>query len=402
METKLHPDWLNWPQTRALSAAFAAREAPLRFVGGGVRDGLLGRPVKDVDAATPLLPDAVIALLEAAGIAAVPTGIDHGTVTAVIDKKHFEITTLRRDVATDGRHAQVAFTDDWQLDAARRDFTMNALYLSPLSELFDYFGGTQDAKAGRVRFIGEATARIKEDYLRILRFFRFTAWYGKEQPDKEALAACAAHAAHIAGLSGERIRSEMLKLFSAPRPSATIELMQGEVLRHTFGFTVHNTGNLERLERIEAALSLSPDPLLRLALLLPSLASLEHLADKWRLSNDMRDRLKMLLEYAPRLKAAMTLAEQKSLLRKLGAPAFQSLALLRWAQESESADVWKRIHALAKEWAIPEFPLGGKDLQAIGIAEGRQMGQLLRSLEAAWEESDYRLGKEELLGRAKP
>ena len=175
--------WLHWPQTKRLVAAFAPYPQTLRFVGGAVRDSLLGREVKDVDAATTLLPEAVMALLEKAKIAAIPTGIDHGTVTAVIDGKHFEITTLRKDLACDGRHADVAFTDNWRDDAQRRDFTMNAMYLSPEGELFDYFDGETDARAGKVRFIGDAGARIAEDYLRILRFFRFFAHYGVGAPD---------------------------------------------------------------------------------------------------------------------------------------------------------------------------------------------------------------------------
>ena len=174
------------------------------------------KSVQDVDAATTLLPQATMALLEKAGIRAIPTGIAHGTVTAVIDGKHIEITTLRRDVATDGRHAEVAFTDDWEEDASRRDFTLNALYLSPSGELFDYFGGQADAKAGHVRFIGDPAARIAEDYLRILRFFRFHAHYGKSAPDAIALKACAHAAGHIESLSGERIQHELLKLLAAP------------------------------------------------------------------------------------------------------------------------------------------------------------------------------------------
>ena len=202
----MSPAWLEWPETQSLVRAFAAKNTELRFVGGAVRDALAGRATSDVDVATPALPEAVMELLAAANIQAIPTGIKHGTVTAVLDKKHFEITTLRKDVSTDGRHAEVAYTDDWKADAARRDFTMNALYLSPAGELFDYFEGEKDAMAGRVRFIGGADARIKEDYLRILRFFRFYAWMGKGEADADALAACAANAPKIATLSGERIR----------------------------------------------------------------------------------------------------------------------------------------------------------------------------------------------------
>src|SRR5579872_7361897 len=212
MSETLSPPWLKWPETQALIKAFADAKAPIRFVGGCVRDALLGRAVQDVDVATPLRPEATMALLQKAGIKAIPTGIDHGTATAVIHGKHFEITTLRKDVSTDGRHATVAYTDDWKEDAARRDFTINALYLSPDGELFDYFNGARDAKEGHVRFIGNAGERIREDYLRILRFFRFYAWYGKTEPDKEALTACTEAANNIGTLSGERVQQEMLKL----------------------------------------------------------------------------------------------------------------------------------------------------------------------------------------------
>jgi poly(A) polymerase len=190
--------WRHWPETQKLVTAFSSYPHAVRFVGGAVRDTLLDRLVQDIDVATTLLPEATMSVLQQAGIHVVPTGIQHGTVTAVIDGRHFEITTLRKDVACDGRHAEVAFTDNWQEDASRRDFTMNAMYMSTEGELFDYFSGQEDAKAGRVRFIGDANTRISEDYLRILRFFRFYAHYGREAPNYEALVACAANVSHLA------------------------------------------------------------------------------------------------------------------------------------------------------------------------------------------------------------
>jgi poly(A) polymerase len=220
------PSWLQQSPVRALIAAFAAVGSPLRFVGGCVRDSLLDRPVKDIDAATPAIPPQVITLLEKSGIKAIPTGIAHGTVTAVIENKHVEITTLRRDAQCDGRHASVEFSDDWREDAARRDFTMNALYLSPQGELFDYFGGLDDARHGRVRFIGEPASRIREDGLRVLRFFRFYAWFGRGAPDAAALEACVAERGMIKRLSGERIQKEMLTLLAAPGPVPALRAMQ--------------------------------------------------------------------------------------------------------------------------------------------------------------------------------
>jgi poly(A) polymerase len=221
--------WLNDAKTRTLLAAFG--DVPLRFVGGCVRDAVMGRNVGDIDCATPAKPEEVVALLEAADIKAVPTGLAHGTITAVIDSKPFEITTLRKDVACDGRHAEVEYTDDWQQDALRRDFTMNALYCDAHGEVFDYTDGVDAARAGRIQFIGDAEARIREDGLRILRFFRFFATHGLGAPDTTALKACAAHKAMLADLSGERIQQEMLKLCAAESPYAALEAMQqGDVL----------------------------------------------------------------------------------------------------------------------------------------------------------------------------
>ena len=397
----MSPAWLEWPETQSLVRAFAAKNTELRFVGGAVRDALAGRATSDVDVATPALPEAVMELLAAANIQAIPTGIKHGTVTAVLDKKHFEITTLRKDVSTDGRHAEVAYTDDWKADAARRDFTMNALYLSPAGELFDYFEGEKDAMAGRVRFIGGADARIKEDYLRILRFFRFYAWMGKGEADADALAACAANAPKIATLSGERIRQEMMKLLAAPVASAALMLMKKDVLRHVFGFPVHHIDPLSALEKIESEQHLSVDPLLRLALLLPSPSALDHLSGKWKLSNETDRKLALWFASMGTLKPAGLLQAQKRLLRKIGATAFKEVVLLRWAQEPRHAESWQAMRTLADEWLPPEFPLTGADLKAIGIEEGKGMGDLLRELEEEWEQSDYKLSREELLISAK-
>ena len=213
------------PATRAVTEALSAEGATVRFVGGCVRDAVLGRDAKDVDIATPDPPETVIALLEAAGLKAVPTGIAHGTVTAVADGTPFEVTTLRHDVETDGRHAKVAFTDDWVADAARRDFTLNALYCDADGALYDPVGGIEDARRGRVRFVGDARARIEEDALRLLRFFRFHAHYGRGEADATALAACRELAPLLANLSGERLRDETLKLLAAPESAPVVALM---------------------------------------------------------------------------------------------------------------------------------------------------------------------------------
>lgn len=406
MKNKLAPEWMKWQQTQALIAAFAKDE--LRFVGGCVRDALLLRTVTDVDAATPLKPDAVMALLANAKIKAVPTGLDHGTVTAVIDGKHFEITTLRRDVATDGRHAEVAHTDDWKEDAERRDFTMNALYLSPAGELFDYFDGVADARAGRVRFIGKADARIAEDYLRILRFFRFFAHYGKGEPDAGALAACALAAGEMKALSGERIQQEMLKLLAARDCHTTIEIMRERgIFAPLFGFSMRDGAILARFDALEKILPLPAFLKLMGFVLSAEVASdvaLDKLSERLKLSNAMSKALRQVFLYYDEVNSNMGEAEQKKLLRSLGAETFRHAVLTQWARGSDSiasSHPFAVMLALADSWQPPLFPVNGDDLLAIGMKPGKEMGALLKKLEDEWEKSGYKLSREELLKKVK-
>jgi len=397
--------WLQWPQTRQLIAAFAPHPNAFRFVGGAVRDTLLSREVTDVDAATTLLPDAVMALLQQTGIRAIPTGIDHGTITAVIDGKHFEITTLRKDVATDGRHAEVAFTDDWKEDAARRDFTMNALYLSPEGELFDYFGGVTDARAGHVRFIGDAAARIAEDYLRVLRFFRFHAHYGKGAPDAAALAACAAAVEHLKGLSGERVQSELFKLFAAPHASQVLLLMQEkDLLPPLLGFDLHGSARFARYEMIEEVMGILLDPCVKLAAFIDTAKSVYEgrmaLVSRLRLSNRQEKILSLIWEYMSSVQPNMLEVQKKRLLRKLGAADFKATVIVRWAISDDAITMlspYAEMIRLADSTKFPPFPVSGDDLIAVGFAPGKKLGEKLRVLEEAWEASDYRLTREQLL-----
>lgn len=395
--------FLRWPETSVLVAAFERAQLPLRFVGGCVRDALLGCEVHDVDAATPARPEHTLQALKDAGLMAIPTGIRHGTVTAVIEGKPFEITTLRKDMATDGRHAQVQFVDDWREDAARRDFTMNAMYLSPGGELFDYFGGRQDAQDGVVKFIGDAARRIEEDYLRILRFFRFHAWYGKRGIDHATAAICHAEAMHIDRLSGERIQREMLKLLSAPDPFPALQAMQGKISQRVFGHAAGLPGrDYAHLLRIEREASLPADPLLRLLLLVEHAAAVEAIIERWRLSNLDARRLRLLFEHRFELRGPKRdIAMQKKLLRAVGSENFKALVLWQWMQEAADVDAspFRAMLALAESWRAPHFPVNGEDLLSRGVPAGKEIGEKLRQLEAQWEASDYALSKEQLLAR---
>ncbi|MGH6904305.1 MAG: CCA tRNA nucleotidyltransferase, partial [Geminicoccaceae bacterium] len=298
--------WLTAPASRAVLAALEAGGRPVRFVGGCVRDGLLGRPDagREIDLATPERPEQVMRLLEAAGLRAIPTGLAHGTVATTAGGRTFEITTLRRDLACDGRHAEVAFTDDFRVDAARRDFTINAMSCDREGRLYDYFEGQADLAAGRVRFVGAAAARIVEDYLRILRFFRFFAHHGRPPADAEALRACRAAAPGLQRLSGERIQAEMRTLLEAGDPLPALRLM---VETGVLGQIIPGPVALERLARL---IELAPesDPLIRLAALLrpppAEPATTDRVALRWRLSNHDGARLLALTAAPlPRLRA---------------------------------------------------------------------------------------------------
>ncbi len=406
---RLNPDWLAWSQTQKLIKAFsdAGKAKELRFVGGAVRDSLLGISVSDVDAGTTLTPQAVTELLQNAGIKAIPTGIKHGTITVVIDRKNFEVTTLRRDTACDGRHAEVEFTDNWQEDAARRDFTMNALYLSADGELFDYFSGVEDAQAGRVRFIGDAHQRITEDYLRILRFFRFFAFYGKNDVDKAALAACTKFAEKIESLSGERIQHEMLKLLAAPAASVALDLMQScGVLKQVFGFDIcfrhpelvegslQNKVKISRIVRNDNNISHIMIALFLLSAEISAADALNILAIRWRLSGDLKKYLLTIITYINDISANIPISRQKHLIRKLGSEIFSDIILLK--QELQPQGNFSAMLALAENWQIPTMPVSGRDLIELGIPEGKILGEKLHKLEKIWEESDYKLTRDEL------
>jgi len=382
--------WLGAPASRKVLAALEAGGRPARFVGGCVRDGLLGLPDAggELDLATPEPPERVIGLLEAAGLPAIPTGLAHGTVTTIADGRRFEITTLRRDVACDGRHAEVAFTDDFRVDAARRDFTINAMSCDGAGRLYDYFGGRGDLAAGRVRFVGDAAARIGEDYLRILRFFRFFARYGREPADAEALAACRAAAPELRRLAGERIQAEMLKLLKAPDPLPALRLMaaSGVLGEVAFGPVA--------LARLADLLAIAPasDALIRLAALLrpPPAApdAAERVAERWRLANRDAERLLALTrEPLPRLRAAP--AARRRDLHRLGGERYADLARIAAADAGRPGAALADALAAAAAWRPQRLPVGGDDLLALGVPAGPRLGALLAALEVWWVERDF-------------
>ena len=384
--------WMTAPATATVLAALTAAGAPVRFVGGCVRDTLLDRPVKDVDLATPDDPDAVSALLAAAGLRAIPTGISHGTVTAVVEGRHFEITTLRHDVETFGRHAKVAYTDDWAADAARRDFTMNAIFCDPDGTLYDPCGGLADLRAGRVRFVGDPDQRIQEDLLRLLRFFRFQAHYGRVPPAAEALAACRALAPRLPELSGERVRTELLRLLEASAPVPVLAMMAEEdVLAHALPEAVR-FDRLARLVGIEAALG-ETDAIRRLAAVIDTdRAGVDGLAVRLRLSNAARKRLAGMTDAAERPHPDMDAPAVRRMLYRRGVSLFRDLLLLAWAGAEAGAEdaAYRRLLAAAADWRPVALPVSGADLRAAGVPTGPEVGRLLAEVESWWIDGDFR------------
>ncbi len=387
----------------ALETAGGAGSA--RFVGGCVRDALLKRPIGDIDIATHLTPDRVIKALTDAGLKAVPTGIEHGTVTAVADHKPYEITTLRRDVETDGRRAVVAFTDDWSKAAARRDFRLNALYLAPDGTLHDPTGGgIADARAGRIVFVGDAQTRIREDYLRILRFFRFYAWFGKGEPDAEGLNACAHLREGVKTLSGERVSKELLKLLSADDPRAAVRLMAASGVFSALLPEAKGLRRFDNLVEIETGMLFEQDADLRLAALLPDdSAAVTAAALRLRLSGALRDRFLAACSDDLRLTSWMSPREMRRAIYRLGAQAFKDRVKLAWAASDRTATYvqWRMLYTYADAWTPPPFPLDGAEVMAAGVPEGPLIGQVRREVETWWIDLDFTDDKLAVLERLK-
>jgi poly(A) polymerase len=377
-------DWLNASGLARVVAALTDGDARPRLVGGAVRDSLLGLPVADIDLATPIIPKDVIIRLEQSGIKAVPTGIDHGTITAVADGKTYEITTLRRDVSTDGRRATVAFSTDWREDAARRDFTFNALYADPVTyQIFDYFGGLDDLAAHYLRFIGDPSQRIAEDHLRILRYFRFLARFGNDSVDADALAACSAAANNLMALSRERIASELMKIMGAANPLFAVSLMIRHAIFATFlpELSAEAVSNLARLMQREKANGVTATPTARLLSLLPNDVQIaDKVAMRLKLSNRMRT------DISARLTASLPGNSRniRALAYYSDIVAARDMALLF----ADDTDVAKCLHAL-HDWHVPVFPFKGGQLIKRGLTAGPLVAQTLQTIEKKWAEGGF-------------
>jgi poly(A) polymerase len=405
-------EWLNDAGLQRLLAALNAYGEEARVAGGAVRNALLGQAVADVDVATTTLPEETVRRAEAAGFKTAPTGIEHGTVTVISAGKGYEVTTLRADVETDGRRAKVAFGRDWKADAERRDFTINALYAEADGTIVDLVGGLADLDSRTLRFIGDAEARIREDYLRILRFFRFFAWYGSGRPDAEGLKACARLKDGLERLSAERVWAELKKLLAAPDPSrALLWMRQAGVLTKVLPESEKwGIDAIHGLVAAERDLGWAADALLRLAAIVPPDAErMTTLAERLKLSNAEAERLK---SWAAAPKLAPTTIESdlgRKLYRSGRQPMLDRLRLLlasaraRAATDNDAlveAGGYSRLLKFAEKWTAPKFPLKGADLQAIGVPPGPEMGKLLKRLEEEWVEADFRLDGGALLERA--
>jgi|TARA_B100001964_G_scaffold111932_1_gene124879 poly(A) polymerase len=391
------------PETRAVIDALSAKGTVVRFVGGCVRNTLLARPVADIDLATPDTPEMVTALLEEAGLRAIPTGIKHGTITAVVESRPFEVTTLRRDVETYGRHAKIAFTDDWEADSMRRDFTINAIYCDPDGTLYDPHGGKVDLCAGRVRFVGNARERIAEDVLRLLRFFRFHAWFGSGGADEEALAACREAAPELERLSVERVWCELKKLLAAPDPASDIQLMkENGILKHVLPEIKTVTGQkspLAALTAIEDELG-EPDPLRRLAVLLSDKRAVgvaKTMAARLKLSNTECDRMIALTGDGYDLGG--NFVRWRRALYTSGPELFHDRVLLAWATDPQGKETYKKMLAEADGWTPPSLPITGTDVIAMGMEPGEAVGKLLSQLEDWWIAEDFQPTRKDCLAK---
>jgi len=411
---KLSPEpWLTDVATTSVMDALCAGNADVRFVGGCVRDAIIKKPVSDIDIGTPEPPDQVIDRLNAAQIKVVPTGIDHGTVTAVCHGKAFEITTLRCDLDTDGRRAVVAYTDDWIVDSSRRDFTFNALSANRDGDVFDYHDGLSDLAHGRVRFVGRADERVEEDYLRILRFFRFFAHYGRHPYNTAAFNACRKHAQHLSKVSAERISHEILKTLIATDPTDAFAMMRDAhvlecVLPEATAFGTLRAASWLAQRGIVID-GLKPDSIRRLGAVISPNADVGAIAKRLKLSNRERKRLVAMTRLAPEMSAISDVKTTHKLIHEHGNDAVADAGILAWAARlaehgrlspDETAARRAQLEA-ASAWTPPAFPIGGDDARALGIAPGPDIGVVLRSVEDWWADGDFQAGRDACLSQLK-
>ncbi len=387
VQTTLTPKWLAEPEVQRIFTALGAPEIDARAVGGAVRDAVMGRDRGDseIDLATPEEPDEVIARLQNANLRVVPTGLSHGTVTAVVGKRTFEITSLRRDTATDGRHAVVEFTEDWHEDARRRDFTFNAMSMERDGTVHDDHGGMEDAKAGRVRFVGATADRIQEDYLRVLRLFRFQALYGRTPIDADILSACRAHAAGLARLSAERVQAELAKMLGAPSPyQAVAQMQEAGVLDRVL--PVRDGGaQFARLEGVEHAAHVADAAWLRRLAALVDGADARAVADALKLSNADRAAL-VQLTMDQSITPDLPPAALRRALYDLETAVVRNRALLAWtrAPYPRGMERWQALLKTIADWVPTSLPLSGGDVLALGVAPGPRVGTLLEELLTWW------------------
>ncbi|MFZ4541460.1 MAG: CCA tRNA nucleotidyltransferase [Rickettsiales bacterium] len=390
------PDWLKEAALQQFFAATKAAGGEARAVGGAVRDWLMGIDGADVDVASTLVPERTMEIAVEQGWKAIPTGIAYGTVTLVLPTRILEVTTLRKDVETDGRHATVAFTDDWKEDAARRDFTINAMSMDAEGNLTDFLGGQEDLKAHAIRFIGDAGTRITEDALRMLRYFRFLATHGRPPADVAALETIAEKKDMVAQLSGERIANEMKKLLSAENPGYALRLFkQAGLAPLVFGREI-DPSIIIRLHMLESQADYQVSVWARVLAVLPNISEkdVQFIAERWKISRYEAQQLKLLASL-PTFDAAAPKHVHTRLLRLHGAPAYLDWLLLQ-AATGQGVDVMPFVE-LAAQFVPPVFPVSAMDLLARGMKEGKALGDRLSQLETAWEESDYALTKEALL-----
>jgi len=390
--------WLTEKPLAQLLAVLDRDGEEARVVGGAVRNALLGLPHGDIDIATTALPAEVMRRAEAAGFKAVPTGFEHGTITVVIAGRPFEVTTLREDVETFGRHATVKFGRDWKRDAERRDFTMNGLSLSADGEVHDTVGGVADLNARRVRFIGDAATRIAEDYLRILRFFRFHAYYGEGHPDAEGLHAAIAARAGLEQLSRERVRMELMKLLLAPHAVGALAVMAEAGLLGALIGGVPYLASFSNTAKVEVAAGLAPDSTRRLGALAVWIAEdAERLWRRLRLSNAEHERLAAVDGWW-RVSPAMSEAAARELIYRVGPEYFTERVLLAWVRSDAKANdaQWCALATLPQRWNAPVFPIKAADFIARGVEKGPLLGAALERAEKAWVAAGFPLERRAL------